>query len=132
MTMVRDKLMQMFKKGISLIECFTEVKTVDGFVLRVFAMGFTCRSWHQINKNAKAGANKKREIRARMVSEIQNKCSGKKLSEVMSLIKNDTLDKDLLTELKKIRPMNNVCVRKVRVIRRPKVDLKELMTLKHT
>ena len=27
---VRDKLMQMFKKGITLIECFTEIKTTDG------------------------------------------------------------------------------------------------------
>ena len=131
MEMVRDKLMQMFKKGISLIECVTEVKTSDGFIMRVFAMGFTCRSWKQINKNAKAGAQKKKEIRARMVKVIQEKCSGKRLQELVAMLKSDNnrLDKELGDELKKIRPMANVCVRKIKTVRRPRLDLKELRAL---
>mmetsp|Transcript_27674 Transcript_27674/g.61018 ORF Transcript_27674/g.61018 Transcript_27674/m.61018 type:complete len:159 (-) Transcript_27674:75-551(-) len=129
MTLVRDRLMNMFKKGITLIEACTEIKTADNVVLRVFAMGFTCKAFNQINKNAKAGAGKRKEIRARMISELQNKCSGKKLSEIVSLLKSNALDKDLMNELKKIRPMANVTIRKVKVIRRPKVDLKELMAL---
>jgi len=126
---MRDKLMQMFKKGITLIECHTEVKTVDGFSMRVFAMGFTCRNYAQVNKNAKAGNGKRKEIRAKMVSTIQSACAGKKLSEVVNLLRKDEIEKNMAEVLKKVRPMANIIIRKIKMLRRPKLDLKELRAL---
>jgi len=41
--MTRDKLCQFIRKWQSLIEAHTEVKTLDGYVLRVFCIGFTSR-----------------------------------------------------------------------------------------
>jgi small subunit ribosomal protein S3Ae len=126
---VRDKLMQMFKKGITLIECFTEVKTVDGYVLRIFAIAFTCKADGQINKNAKARATKRKILRAKMIAEIQNKCSGKKLQDIVNMIKSEKIEKDINESLNKIRPMNNITIRKVKMLRRPKFDQKEFMAL---
>ena len=41
MDITTDKLRSMIKKKQTTIEAFTDVKTTDGFLLRVFCIGFT-------------------------------------------------------------------------------------------
>ena len=41
MNLTTDKLRSMVKKWQTLIEAFADVKTTDGFLLRVFCIGFT-------------------------------------------------------------------------------------------
>jgi small subunit ribosomal protein S3Ae len=43
MDITRDKLMGIVKKWQSTIEAFVDVKTSDGFFIRIFALGFTQR-----------------------------------------------------------------------------------------
>jgi hypothetical protein len=54
MTFTADKLRGLVKKWHSLIECITEVKTSDGYTLRVFIIGFTKKSRDQIKKTSYA------------------------------------------------------------------------------
>ena len=54
MDMTTDKLRSLVKKWQTLIECFTDVKTTDGFVLRVFCIGFTKKRQNQIRKTSYA------------------------------------------------------------------------------
>ena len=52
--MTTDKLRSLVKKWQTLIECFTEVKTTDGFVLRIFCIAFTKKRPNQIRKTSYA------------------------------------------------------------------------------
>lgn len=54
MDMTTDKLRSLVKKWQTLIECFTEVKTTDGFVLRLFCIAFTKKRANQISKTSYA------------------------------------------------------------------------------
>jgi len=44
MDITRDKLCTLVKKWHSLIEAFVQAKTQDGYLLRIFAIGFTHRT----------------------------------------------------------------------------------------
>merc|ERR1712071_739363 len=50
MNLTTDKLRSMVKKWQTLIEAHVDVKTTDGYLLRVFCIGFTKRVSKQIKK----------------------------------------------------------------------------------
>jgi len=97
--------------------------------LRIFVIAFTTRSKNQINKNAKAGHAMQKLIRAKMVQTVQNRCAGKNLKELLESFKSEQLDNDVFEEVKSLRPISSVNIRKVKMIRRPKIDAKQLNSL---
>ncbi|GAN11644.1 40S ribosomal protein S1, partial [Mucor ambiguus] len=56
MDMTTDKLRSMVKKWQSLIEAFVDVKTTDGYLVRLFTVSFTSRRRNQIKKTTYAQA----------------------------------------------------------------------------
>eukprot|EP00766_Chilomastix_caulleryi_P001054 gnl/Chilomastix_caulleri/2032.p1 GENE.gnl/Chilomastix_caulleri/2032~~gnl/Chilomastix_caulleri/2032.p1 ORF type:complete len:171 (-),score=62.90 gnl/Chilomastix_caulleri/2032:168-644(-) len=52
--MTRDRLCQLFRKGMTFIESFVDVKTLDGYYLRVFGIAFTSKAPHQIKRSCRA------------------------------------------------------------------------------
>ena len=54
MDFTTDKLRSLVKKWQSLIEAFVDVKTTDGYVLRLFCIGFTRKAKNQIRKTSYA------------------------------------------------------------------------------
>ena len=44
MSITRDKICTLVKKWHTLVEAFVQTKTTDGYLLRVFAIGFTKRT----------------------------------------------------------------------------------------
>jgi len=44
MSITRDKLSQLVKKWHTIIESFVQAKTTDGYLLRMFCIGFTKRT----------------------------------------------------------------------------------------
>jgi len=63
MDMTTDKLRSLVKKWHTLIEAFTDVKTADGYVLRLFVIGFTKRRPNQARKTSYAQSAQVRAIR---------------------------------------------------------------------
>jgi small subunit ribosomal protein S3Ae len=70
MSTTRDKICQLVKKWQSLIEAFVQVKTKDGFLLRIFAIGFTARRRRQVKATC-------------YTTNSQNKSIKKKMQEIM-------------------------------------------------
>ena len=66
MNLTTDKLRSMVKKWQTLIEAFADVKTTDGFLLRVFCIGFTQKQTspgsQQIKKTCYAKAQQVSEM----------------------------------------------------------------------
>merc|ERR1712179_894011 len=54
MNMTTDKLRSLVKKWQTLIEAAVDVKTTDGFLLRLFCIGFTKKRNNQVKKTAYA------------------------------------------------------------------------------
>lgn len=48
MDITRDKLCTLVKKWHTLIEAFVQAKTSDGYLIRMFAIGFTKRTKNQV------------------------------------------------------------------------------------
>ncbi len=54
MGLTTDKLRSMVKKWQTLIEAYADVKTTDGYLLRVFCIGFTAKQQQQVSKTCYA------------------------------------------------------------------------------
>jgi len=57
MSLAKYKIYYMIRKYCSLIEAFTEARTKDGYVLRVFCIGYTYRKAGQVRKTSYAKAS---------------------------------------------------------------------------
>merc|ERR1712010_287370 len=97
MDFTTDKLRSLVRKWQSLIEANVDVKTVDGYVLRCFCIAFTKKRPFQIRKTAYAQSAQIRAIR----KNITKACEG-------------------------IYPLQNVFIRKVKILKAPKFDAAKL------
>merc|ERR1712195_371381 len=88
----------MVRKWQSLIEAHVDVKTTDGYVLRLFCIGFTKKRMNQLKKTCYANNAQVKAIG----KEVEKACSG-------------------------IYPLQNVFVRKVKMLKKPKFDLTKLL-----
>ena len=70
MDLTTDKLRSMVKKWQSLIEANIDVKTSDGFLLRVFCIGFTNKDQNSQRKTCYAQHTQIKAIRKKMVDII--------------------------------------------------------------
>merc|ERR1711976_884530 len=75
MDFTTDKLRSLVRKWQSLIECFVDVKTTDGYILRIFCIGFTKRRQKQVKKTSYAQAGQIRQIRKKMTETIIKEAS---------------------------------------------------------
>jgi len=92
MTFTKDKLCSLVKKWSTLIECWVDCKTTDGYVLRLFCIGFTKRRGSQLKKTSYAQGSQKRKIRAKM-AEIMTEASSCELRELFGKFVTGTIGK---------------------------------------
>ena len=63
MNLTTDKLRSMVKKWQTLIEAHVDVKTTDGYLLRVFCIGFTQKQQHSTKKHCYAQSQQVRDYK---------------------------------------------------------------------
>jgi small subunit ribosomal protein S3Ae len=71
MDFTTDKLRGMVRKWQTLIEAHVDVKTTDGYTLRMFCLGFTKKRQGQIKRTAYAQSSQIRAIRKKMAHHVQ-------------------------------------------------------------
>merc|ERR1711931_191693 len=129
MNLTTDKLRSMVKKWQTLIEANVDVKTTDGFLLRLFCIGFTKKRPNQIKKTCYAQHTKVRGIRKKMVEIMTREVSANDLKEVVSKLIPDSIGRDIEKACQGIFPLHDVFIRKVKILRKPKFDIGKLMEL---
>jgi len=67
-----------------MIEAHVDVKTTDGYLLRLFCIGFTTRRQNQVKKTAYAQSTQVRAIRRKMVELMTREVSSNDLKEVVN------------------------------------------------
>jgi len=126
MDMTTDKLRSLVRKWHSLIEAHADVKTTDGFTLRVFVIGFTRRRPNQNRKTSYAQSAQVRQIRKKMV-EIVQKESQVDLNQLVNKFIPEVIGKEIEKATLGIYPLQNVFVRKVKLLKAPKLDVGKLL-----
>jgi len=129
MEITRDKLCSLVKKWQSTIECHTDVKTTEGFVLRVFTIAFTKKHPAQLKRHAYAKAAQVKRIRKAMNDIVVKEVSSCDLKEVVNKLIPDSIGKDISKRCTSIYPVDYCLIRKVKVIKKPKFDVGRLMDL---
>ena len=129
MQFTTDKLKSLIRKWQSLIEATVDVKTSDGVALRLFAIGFTKRRTNQVKKTTYAQTSQIRQIRKKMTEVMVKEASSGELKELFSKFVNNTIGEQIIKESNGIFPLQNVFVRKVKLLKVPKVDPFKLLEL---
>ena len=122
----RDELSSLIKKRKTLIESVQDVKSVDGYVLRVFTVCFTKESPQQKRKTNYAMSSQQKQIRKKITEIISKEVTKANATEVYNLFTSDIIEKKIAKEVSHVYPVTNVRVRKVKVIQRPKIDSSKL------
>jgi small subunit ribosomal protein S3Ae len=130
MDLTTDKLRSLVRKWHTLIEAHVDVKTTDGYLLRLFCIGFTKRVSNQARKTSYAQASQVRKIRRKMIEIMQREASAVDLAElVQRKLVTDSFQRVIGKAAEGVYPLNNVTIRKVKMLRAPKTDLTKLMEL---
>mmetsp|Transcript_169025 Transcript_169025/g.410808 ORF Transcript_169025/g.410808 Transcript_169025/m.410808 type:complete len:250 (+) Transcript_169025:35-784(+) len=131
MDLTSDKLRSMVRKWCTLIEAHADVKTTDGYVLRIFCIGFTKRqqNMNQSRKTAYAQASQVRNIRKKMVEIIKREAGSVDLKDLVAKLIPEIIGKEITKACNGIYPLHNVHIRKVKTLRSPKLDVSKLLEL---
>merc|ERR1712046_211973 len=107
------------KNWLTLVEGNVDVKTTDGYMLRVFCIGFTRKQDMSTKKTCYAQSAQVKNIRKKMVDIIQREVSSTDLKDVVNKLIPDSIARDIEKACQGIYPLHDVHIRKVKVLRRP-------------
>jgi len=127
MDLSTDKLRSLVRKWHSLIEAYADVKTTDGFLLRLYCIGFTKRRPNQIKKTSYAQSAQVRSIRRKMVDIMTREASTVELNELVAKLIPESIGREIEKATEGVYPLQNVMIRKVVTLRAPKIDMGKLL-----
>merc|ERR1719487_2159578 len=93
MDFTTDKLRSLVRKWQTLIEAFVDVKTADGYVMRLFSIGFTKKRQNQLKKTCYASAAQQKLIRKKMREIMQREASTSTLTELVNKLIPEVIGK---------------------------------------
>merc|ERR1711998_290180 len=129
MSFTTDRLRSLVRKWQSLVECATDVKTTDGYVLRIFCIGFTKKRPNQLKKTCYCTSAQAKAIRKKMTDIITREATSSDLKDLVSKFIPEVIGKEVEKSCHGIYPLQNCVVRKVKVLKKPKFDMSKLLEI---
>merc|ERR1712070_547424 len=129
MDLTRDKQCSLIRKWHTLIEANVDVKTTDGYIVRLFVIAFTRRRQDQVKTNCYAQSAQIRKIRVKMISIMNEEAGSGQLRDLVKKLVAEAIGKEIEKQTQGIYPLSNVFVRKVKIVKKPKFDITKLMEL---
>merc|ERR1712160_106208 len=126
MSLTRDKECSLIRKWHTLIEAHADVKTTDGFLVRLFVLAFTKRRLDQVKTNCYAQSA---QIRKKMSDIMHAEASKCQLRELVKKLIPEVIGKEIEKQTQGIFPLKDVLVRKVKILKKPQFDIIKLMEL---
>ena len=118
-----DKVCSLIRKWQTLIEAQIDLKTTDGFILRLFCIGFTDRRKNQIKKTSYAKTSQVKRIRKRMFAIMREEVTKCELKSLIDKFVANSIGEKIAKACQFIYPVKDVYVRKVKVLSSPKYDV---------
>ncbi|OAG31924.1 small subunit ribosomal protein S3Ae [Nematocida displodere] len=122
MELISDKIKSIPKKWHTLIEACLKIETVDGYTLRVFTVANTKRKPKAIKKNCYATQAQVKSIRKIIFKIIEEEIKDCTIHDIMKKLMSESIGTRIEQEGFKVYPLQNCHVKKVKVVKRPKVD----------
>merc|ERR1712070_871780 len=129
MDLTRDKQCSLIRKWHTLIEANVDVKTTDGYIVRLFVIAFTKRRPDQVKTNCYAQSAQIRKIRAKMTDIVQAEASKGQLRDLVKKLIPEVIGKEIERQTQGIFPLKDVLIRKAKIVKKPKFDITKLMEL---
>merc|ERR1719454_2073726 len=123
MDLTRDKQCSLIRKGHTLIEAHADVKTTDGYMVRLFVIAFTKRRPDQVKNSCYAQSAQIRKIRAKMVDIMAGEAGKGQLRDLVKKLIPESIGKEIERQSQGIYPLKDVLVRKVKILKKPKFDI---------
>lgn len=127
MQLTTDHLAGLLRKWCTTIESAVDVKTADGYVLRLFVIAFTKKQENQLSRNCYAKQRLVRWIRYRIAKIAKQQFQRVNINAAVKILTRDLLSNTLSRRCNSIVPIRDLRIRKVKVIRSPKFDAQVLL-----
>ncbi|KAF1985955.1 ribosomal protein S3Ae [Aulographum hederae CBS 113979] len=124
-----DKLRSLVRKWQTLIEASITFKTTDDYLIRMFCIAFTKRQPNQVKKTTYAMTSQIKRIRKKMVDIMTKEAQGCSMQQLVTKLIPEVIGREIEKRTQGIFPLQNVHVRKVKILKYPKFDLGALLTL---
>merc|ERR1712224_38985 len=128
-SLTRDKLASLIRKWQTLLEAHVDVKTTDGYLVRLFAIAFTKKRQDQVKTNCYAQSAQIRKIRRKMVEIITAEAGKVMLRDLVKKLIPQSIEKEIEMQTQGIFPLKDAHIRKVKILKKPKFDITKLMEL---
>ena len=129
MDTTRDHLCGLIRKRHSLIDVQCECKTSDGFLLRFFVICFTARAKKQCKATTFAQRSQIKQIRAIIKKILMTTCVKSTLKELVNKVLGSGITMEMESKCKKIYPIENCTIRKIKTVKRPRFDMAQLLSM---
>jgi len=127
MDFTSDKLRSLVRKWQTLIEAHVDVRTTDGYLLRLFAIGFTKKRPNQVKKTTYAQSAQVKQIRQKMFEIMTRESTSCDLKELVQKLIPEVMGKEIEKASQGIYPLQNVYIRKVKILKAPRFDIGKLL-----
>ena len=129
MKFTTDKVKSLIKKWQTLIEAWVDIKTTDGYLVRMFSIGFTKKRPNQLRLTSYAQTSQIKQIRKKMVDIMVREAANCDLKNLFKKFNSETIGRFIETECQGIYPLKDCYLRKAKILRRPKFDAYKLAEL---
>jgi len=117
------------RKWQTLVEAWVDVKTSDGYVMRLFCIGFTKKRNNQLKKTCYANSSQCKLIRKKMRDIMTAQATTCELQELVNKFIPEVIGKEIEKACHGVYPLQNVHVRKVKMLKKPKFDITKLLDI---
>jgi small subunit ribosomal protein S3Ae len=119
MDFTSDKLRSLVRKWQTLIEAHVDIKTTDGYLVRLFSIGFTKKRPNQVKKTTYAKMSQIREIRKKMFEIMIREASSCDLKQLVHKLVPEVIGREIEKACQGIYPLQNCYVRKAKLLKAP-------------
>jgi len=127
MDFTSDKLRSLVRKWQTLIEAHVDVKTTDGYLIRLFCIAFTKKRPNQVKKTTYAKSSQIKEIRKKMFEVMTREASTCDLKELVQKFFPESIGREIEKACQGIYPLQNVYIRKAKILKSPKYEAGKLL-----
>jgi len=125
----RDKLCSFLRKWQTTVDIQAEVKTLDGYILRIFVVAFTGRQNGQIRKCSYAQHAQIKLIRKKIIDILVKESQSINLVELVQKFTLDAIPEACKKACQFVYPLSHVVIKKVKTLKKPKFDIVKLNEL---
>jgi small subunit ribosomal protein S3Ae len=125
----RDKLCSYLRKWQTTVDVQAEVKTLDGYILRIFVVAFTGRQTGQIRKCSYAQHAQIKQIRKKIIDILVKESQSVNLVELVQKFTLEAIPEQCKKACQFVYPLSHVVIKKVKTLKKPKFDIVKLNEL---